>query len=155
PAQHAEHPLFGAAGAADRCAHVDRVQQAQLVVVLVDDVGDLEQQRLALIGLELAPWTLESGARSGNGPVDILLVAFGYGREQIAGGRVTALEGFAGGGSDPLAVYQHAFDIATSDKGMPGSFDCLRHSHGFAPRYIQTNIATEAAPLKRQRHVIP
>jgi hypothetical protein len=97
--------------------------------VLFDDVADLQQERLPLVGLEPAPWTLESGARSGDGPVDILLVAFGDGRDQIAGRRVPAFKGFAGGGSDPLAVDQHAFDVTTGDKGMPRSFDRLWHCH--------------------------
>jgi hypothetical protein len=41
PTQHAEHPLFRAAGAGDRCAHIERIEQAQFVVMLLDEVGDL------------------------------------------------------------------------------------------------------------------
>jgi hypothetical protein len=55
PAQHAEHPLLCAPGSADRRTHIERVEQAELVVMLLDDVSDLEQQRLALIGFPFAP----------------------------------------------------------------------------------------------------
>ena len=44
-AQHAERALAVAARAADRRAHVERVEQRQLVDVLLDQVGELEQQR--------------------------------------------------------------------------------------------------------------
>ena len=47
-AQHAENAAARARGAADRRAHVEGVEQAQLVEMPLDEVGELEQHLLAL-----------------------------------------------------------------------------------------------------------
>ena len=69
--------------------------------MLLDQVGELEQELLALIGLELAPRSVEGAPRRGDGAVDVLGVALGDRRQQLAGRRVAALEGLAGGGAAP------------------------------------------------------
>ena len=107
-----------------------RVEQAQLVVVLLDDVGDLQQQRLALVGFELRPRPLEGAAGRRDRAVDILLVAFGDHRQQLASRRVAALEGLARCGAHPLAIDQHAFDFGACHERMAVGFDGLRHCHG-------------------------
>src|SRR6185437_16409698 len=47
-AQHAEHAELVAAGAADRRTHVERVELRQLLEILLDEVGELEQEVLPL-----------------------------------------------------------------------------------------------------------
>ena len=109
--------------------------------MLLDEVGDLQQKRLALIGFEFAPRSLECRPRCGDRAVDILLVALRDGGEQIAGRRVAALEGLAGRGAHPFAVDQHALDFAIGIR-IPDGFDRLWHCHGSLPgHYIPQNIA--------------
>ncbi|MEA2869466.1 MAG: hypothetical protein QOE39_4181, partial [Bradyrhizobium sp.] len=105
--EHAEHAQLVAAGTADRRAHIERVELRKLLEILLDEIGELEQQVLPLERLDLAPWSFEGAARRGNRAVDVFRVAFGNGREQFAGGGVVRLEALAGSGVDPFAVDQH------------------------------------------------
>src|SRR5262249_58978610 len=82
-----------------RCADRGRVEHAELVVVFLDEVGDLQEERLPLIGLEFAPRAFERCPRCGDSTVDVLRVALRNGCQQVAGRGVAALEGFAGGGA--------------------------------------------------------
>ncbi len=127
--QHAQHALFGAAGTADRCAHVQRVQRTQLIEMLLDEIGELEQQVLALVRLDLAPRPLEGPARSRNRGVDVLLIAFGNGGQQFAGGGIAGLKRLAGCGVHPLAIDQHFF-VAAVGIGVTIDRNRLSLSHG-------------------------
>ncbi len=114
-AQHAEHAQLVAAGAADRRAHVEGVELRQFLEILLDEIGELEQQGLPLERLDLAPRSLEGAAGRGDRAVDVLGIALGDGGEQFAGRRIMRLEFLAGGGVDPFAVDQH--------------LSCRNHSH--------------------------
>jgi hypothetical protein len=50
-----------------------------------DQIGELQQQRLPFVGLEFAPRAFESSSSGGDCTVDVLGIAFGDGRQQIAG----------------------------------------------------------------------
>jgi len=71
-AQHAEHAELVAAGAADRRAHVERVELRQLLEILLDEIGELEQQALPLERLDLAPRPFEGAAGGGDRAIDVL-----------------------------------------------------------------------------------
>src|SRR3546814_14763036 len=94
-------------GPADRRAHVERVEPAQLLEVLLDEIGELQQQGLALERLHPAPRALEGAAGRCYGAVYVLGVALGDGGENLSGGGVVAFEGLAAGGVDPFPVDQH------------------------------------------------
>src|SRR3546814_15968112 len=64
-------------GPADRRAHVERVEPAQLLEVLLDEIGELQQQGLALERLHPAPRALEGAAGRCYGAVYVLGVALG------------------------------------------------------------------------------
>src|SRR5690606_32214510 len=70
-AQHAENALAAAARARDRRAHVERIEGGKLVEMLLDKIGELEEDLLAVEWLEAAPRPLEGSAGGGNGTVDI------------------------------------------------------------------------------------
>ena len=78
--------------------------------MLLDQVGELEQQPLSLVGLDRAPRSGEGLARGRHGEVDVLLVAFGDGGEKLAGCRIAALETLPGRCLDPLAIDQHSLE---------------------------------------------
>jgi hypothetical protein len=127
--EHAEHAEFVAAGAADRRAHVERVELRQLLEILLDEIGEFQKQALPLERLDLAPGTFEGAASRDNRAVDILGVAFGHGRQQFTCRGIKRLEFLAGSGIDPLAVDQHLL-VGTIGVGMARDRNCLRNSHG-------------------------
>jgi hypothetical protein len=131
-AQHAEYALLGGAGAADRGAHVERVQRTQFVEIRFDQIGELQKQRLPLIRLDLAPRPFEGATGGGDRKVDILGIAFGHYRQQLAGGGIVGLESLAGCGIDPFAVDQH-FLVGAIRVGMACHWYRLRHSHVISP----------------------
>jgi hypothetical protein len=131
-AQHAEHAQLVSAGAADRRAHVERIELRQLFEIFLDEIGQFEQQVLPLKGLDLAPWPFEGAAGGRDRAVDILGIALGDGGEQFSGGRVVRLEALAGCGVDPFAVDQHLL-VGTIRIGMARHRYRLRHSHVCTP----------------------
>jgi hypothetical protein len=94
-AQHADGALAVVARAADGCAHVVGVERRQLLDVLLDQVGELQQHGLPLGRLPLAPWAGECLARRGDGAVDVLAVTLGDVRQKLAGRGIAAFEGLA------------------------------------------------------------
>src|SRR5882762_5821018 len=154
---HAEHPQLVAAGAADRRAHVERVELRQLLEVFLDQIGELEQQGLPLIRLDLAPGSLEGTAGCCDRAVDILGIAFGHRCEQFAGGRIVGLESLAGRRVDPFAVDQHLF-VGTVRIRMARNRNRLRHSHVCTPLVsigppivISNDIYRSRYPVKHAR----
>jgi hypothetical protein len=128
-AEHAEHAELVAAGAADRRAHVEGVELRQFLEILLDEVGEFQQQALPLIRLDLAPRTLECAAGGGDRAVDVLGVALGHRRQQLAGRGVMRLEFLAGRGVDPVAVDQHLL-VGSVRVRMARDRNCLGDSHG-------------------------
>src|SRR5207253_852687 len=70
--QHAEHAQPVAAGAADRRAHVERVELRQFLKILFDEVGEFQQQALPFERLDLAPRPFEGAAGGHDRAVDVL-----------------------------------------------------------------------------------
>ena len=108
------------------------VELRQLLEILLDEVGELEQQVLPLERLDLAPRPFEGAASGGDRAVDVLRVALGDRRQQFAGGGIVGLEALAGGGVDPLAVDQHLL-VGPVGERMARDRNSLRHSHGCTP----------------------
>src|SRR6185436_21017149 len=127
-----EHAKLVAAGAADRRAHVEGVELRQLLEILLDEIGKLQQQRLPLEWLDLAPRPLERPAGGGDRTVDILDIAFGDGRQQLAGGGIMRLEFLAGGSVHPFSVDQHLL-VGTIRVMIARNRNCLRDSHVCSP----------------------
>ncbi len=71
-------------GARDRRAHVVGVERRQFLDVLLDQLGELEQERLPFGRLPLAPRPREGLARRGDGTIDVLLVAFRHVGKKLA-----------------------------------------------------------------------
>jgi hypothetical protein len=94
-AQHADGTQAIGAGTAERGAHVERVELRQFVEILLDEVGELQEQVLPLERLDLAPGPFEGAAGGSNCAVDIFLVALRHGCEQLAGGGIVGLEALA------------------------------------------------------------
>ncbi len=115
--QHAKHAQLVAAGPADRRAHIERIELRQLLEILLDQIGELQEHVLPLERLCLAPRSFEGAARGGDRAVDVLRITLGDGREQFAGCGVEGLELLAGGGVDPFAVDQHLL-VGTIRKRM-------------------------------------
>ena len=91
-AEHAEHAQLVAAGAADRRAHVERIELRQFLEMLLDEIGEFQKQVLPLERLDLAPRSLEGATGGGNGAIDIFGIAFGDGRKYLTGRRIERLE---------------------------------------------------------------
>ncbi len=97
-AQQADRAAPAERGARDRPAHVQRIEQSQLVVVLLDQIGQLQHHLLAVERPEAAPRTfLERAARGGDRAIDIGRARLGNVREPLAGGRVESIEHLAAG----------------------------------------------------------
>ena len=94
----------------------------------LDQIGQLEQDQLALVGLDLAPWAFKSSAGGGNRAVDIFRVALRHPRQDLAGGRIDAVERLARNRLDPLAVDQQPLHC-TIEKRVAGLLNRLNHIH--------------------------
>ena len=159
--EHAEHAQFVAPGAADRRAHVQRIELRELLEVFLDEIGELEQQRLALERLDLAPRSFEGAARGGDRAVDVLGIALGDRGQQLAGGRIVGLEALAGGRIDPFAVDQHLLVGAIRIRMTRDRYR-LRYCHVGSPlmsidrpdRYIYGYIAMMLLRKARPRPAI-
>jgi hypothetical protein len=119
----------------------------------LDQIGKLQQQRLALIRLELAPRPFERLARRGDGPIDVLRVALGHGGEEFAGRWVAALEGLARRGVDPLAVDEHLFHGAVC-KRMTADRNRLGLGHGVSSIAVTTRVAAAKISRRTNRRYI-
>jgi hypothetical protein len=84
-AQHAKDAEPIAPGTADRCAHVERVELRQFLEILLDKIGEREQQILPLERFDPAPAALESATGGVDRAIDILSGAFRNAREHLAG----------------------------------------------------------------------
>src|ERR1051326_4580517 len=60
PTQHAQHSPASTACAVDRRAHIQRVEEAEFVEMLLDQIGQFQQDLLPLVGLHLAPSPINS-----------------------------------------------------------------------------------------------
>ncbi|MHC2305161.1 hypothetical protein ACVIJ1_001631 [Bradyrhizobium elkanii] len=138
-AQHAERAQAVAAGAADRCAHVERVELGQFLEIGFDEFGELEQHVLPLERLHLAPGPFERAARRRDRTVDVLGIALGDRREQLTGGGIMRLEFLAGGGVDPFAVDQHLLVGAIGIR-MARDRNSLRNSHVCTPCKMSAEV---------------
>jgi len=97
-AKHAEHAQPHASGSADWRAHVERVERTQLIEIPLDEICELEENLLPLVGLEFAPRAFERLAGGRDGAVDIFGVAVRNRGQQLASRRIAACEMLAGDG---------------------------------------------------------
>ena len=104
----------------ERLPVVERLELRQLVAVLLDQVGDPEQQTLAVV---------EGSTRRPHGAVDVLLVALRDPRQHLSGGGVERLERLARRRLDPLAVDQH-LPHRCADEALHGGLELNRYTHG-------------------------
>ena len=126
--------------------------------MLFDQIGKLQQQILSFERSEFAPGAFERAPGCGDCTIDVRLVAFRDGGEQLAGGRVVTLEGLARGCVDPFAVDQHLLGAAIGVR-MAIERDGLSLRHGFSLclvceyRYIHTTIKRISEPsMTPMRH---
>ena len=85
--------------------------------MLLHQFGKTKQDLPALGGAHGAPGAFEGAAGGGNGALDIGLVAFGNGRDDLFGGRIERLEGAPGERRDVLAVDQQQPGLGGRDRG--------------------------------------
>ena len=106
----------------DGLAAVERLQRGQLLGVLLDEVGELEQQPAAVGGVHRRPRAgLQRLAGGLDGPVDVGGGRLGDLGDRLAGGGVDGVERAALGRIDPLVVDEQ-FGLA--DFGGLGAFEC-------------------------------
>ena len=98
----------------------------------LDQIGQLEQHRLSLERLYLAPRAVEGPTRRLDGAVDILRVSFRHSGKDFAGCRIDAVERLPRRRLDPLAVDQHALRRPV-EKRMACALNLLNHVHDIYP----------------------
>src|SRR4051794_35988695 len=118
----------------------------------LDEISELQQQRLPLIRFGLAPGPFERAARRRNRTVDVLRIAFGDGREQFASRRIMCLEALTRGGIDPFALDQHLL-VGTVGIRMARERNGLGHSHDVSPS-IYAEIAVGAGVATRSSTIM-
>src|SRR5262249_24884208 len=88
---------------------VERLEQGQLLGVLLDQVGELEHEPAALGGVHLGPGALLQGGTGGlDGLVDVGSGGGGDLGADLAGGGGGGVEGLAGARPDPVVVDEQA-----------------------------------------------
>ena len=95
-------------GHGDGLAVVERLHGGEQVQVLLEKVGEVDEQLAAVLRGLLSPRTLEGLAGSCYGDVDILLGGLVDGGDDLLGGRVDDLEGLAVNTFDELVVDEPA-----------------------------------------------
>lgn len=99
-------------GHGDGLAVVEGLNSSEEVDVLLEEIGQLDQELATVLGSLLPPVTLESLSCRSNGKVDILLGSLLDGADDGLVGRVDDLEGLAIYGLDPLIVDEAAFAVS-------------------------------------------
>src|SRR5581483_7934734 len=136
-----------AAGIANRLAHVERLEERELVAVLANELGEADEDALALLRREPRPDArLERLPRSADGAVDVLDVARRDGGDHAAGAGAYAVERLARGGVDVGAV----------DEGLRADRDAGQRvvdgrGHGAPPESSGSMMTTVRAPLPLRR----
>jgi hypothetical protein len=118
------------AGLHDRLAGVDALDLGQLFLVLLDQVGQLEQQAPALVRGELRPGAAVEGAAGRlRGAVDVLLGAVGGVDEDSSRGRVGNGDGLPALGGEPVLADQVVLRPGEirRDLWLGDRADCLHH----------------------------
>jgi hypothetical protein len=97
----------------DRLAVVERVEQRELFLVLLDQIADAPHDLAALGGRHLGPRAvLERVARRGDRTIDVVLVALVDIGELLLGRRVDRRERLAGGRRHPFTADQQLLRAA-------------------------------------------
>src|SRR5581483_8805696 len=133
----------------ERLPVVERFELRELVGVLLDQVGDPEEEPLPIVRAPADPRpVVERAAGGADGALDVLGVALRNAGQHLAGRRVRRLERFPRGGVDPLPVDQHLPDGRLNealDRGL--ELHCCAHERallcGFDhPRRVRARRAT-------------
>src|SRR5262249_34161237 len=89
-------------------AVVERLQLGELVLMLLDEIGNTQQDFRPFSRLLMRPRAFVKGfACSLYRALDVLRVTFGNRCEGLGGGRVDCHEGFSRGRIDPFAADEH------------------------------------------------
>ncbi|SEK09162.1 hypothetical protein SAMN05216550_117123 [Paraburkholderia tropica] len=113
PARHVTQPLHAAAHfqhfrKAQQFALIERFERGEFVAVLLDEIGELEQQTLACGGRQASPRIgFEGAARGAHGCVDVGVAGVGNLRDFMAGGRIEHGEMAAVAALDKASVDEH------------------------------------------------
>jgi hypothetical protein len=121
--------------------------------MLLDEISELQEQALPFKRFDLAPRTFEGAAGGGNRAVDVLRVAFGHGRQHLAGRGIERLELLARGRIDPLAVDQHLL-VGTIGVRMARDRNCLCNSHCVSSSFPDRLRILRRRYSRRFRHSI-
>ncbi len=146
-AHHGGRVAGAPAGVADRHAHVARLEQPQLVDVLLEQVGPAVEH-LGALDRRARPPVGERPRRRLHGAVGVLAPRLRDGAEHLAGGGVDGLERASLGGRDALAVDHQAFERgahSVSFDGLGGSAAILAPARRRAAR--NTPAPARTAPI--------
>lgn len=136
--EHAEHAKLVRPRPDDRHAHVSRVGLADLLPVLLEEVGDPQQQRLPLKRLEAAPRAVKRPTGRGDGKADVGRVATRHATDHLACRRIARLEDLPRAGFYPCAIDEHLAGSAVDRKSNLG------FCHWSAP--VSTEAAVRCSP---------
>ena len=131
PVQQAHRPP-GEAGPGPRRAHVERVEEAQLVEVGLHEVGQAHQGTLPVVGRPAAPLPVEGAAGGRHRPVDVVGRRVGHGGQGLAGRRVHGVERAPGAGLDGFTVDEEPLG-PTVEEGRPGTAGGAHHTPSERP----------------------
>ncbi len=132
---------------ANRLAHVERLEQRELVAVLAHELGETNEHTLPLLGLEARPDArLERALRAGDGTVDVFRIARRDLRDDAAGARADAVERLA----------RRGVDVGAVDEGLRADRQCCEDvvdglGHGAPPARSGSTSTTVRAPSPRRR----
>jgi len=127
---------------ADRLAHVERLEERELVTVLANELGEADENALPLFRCEPRPDTrLECRARTAHGAVDVLHIACRNRRDHASGAGADAVERLPRGRVDVHAV----------DEGLRANRDAGEHvvdgrGHGAPPARSGSMMTTVRPP---------
>ena len=134
------------AGVADRLAHVERLEQGELVAVLADQLREADEHALALLRGDARPHTgFERRARAAHRAIDIVGVAGCDRRDRAAGRRIDAVERLA----------RHRVDVRAVDESLRADGEVCEDvldglGHGVPPARSGSTITTVRAPSPRR-----
>lgn len=83
---------------------VERLNSSEEIEVLLNQIGELDQQLASVLWGLLSPWSLECLAGCSYCNIDILLGGLADGADNLLGGRIDSLEGLAVDTLNPLVV---------------------------------------------------
>ena len=140
----------GGFGNVKRLAIVEAFDVAELLGMLLEQIGELPDEATALGCGHPAPRPVIKRLASGlHRLIDIFAIAFRDLSENFAGGRIICGKRFSGGGVDPPAVDQHLswFVDELRDLRMNLRGNCDAHTSSLVNRFASENDAAKRTGL--------